>query len=249
LQGPVAEFKRMNQAQRRMWDAAYARRSREFQQKKLQGRELVRWKYQQYMQDYLGCIDSVDDSVGRLLNWLDANGEAANTLVVYSSDQGFYLGEHGWFDKRWIYEESVRTPMLARVPSVTKAGSVSSDMVANIDLPETFLAAAGVSVPRDMQGRSMLGILSGQTPRDWRTSFYYHYYEKGVHDVAPHDGVRTGRYTLAHYYETDEWELFDRQKDPRQLRSVYADDAYAEVVRDLKAELARLRNDLKVDSP
>ena len=246
LQGPAAELKRMNDAQRRMWNAAYARRTRELQEKKPQGKDLVRWKYQQYMQDYLGCVDSVDDSVGRLLNWLDANGEAANTLVIYSSDQGFYLGEHGWFDKRWIYEESVRTPMIARFPGVTKPGSACPEMVANIDLPETFLEAAGVPVPQEMQGRSMLPILSGRTPSDWRKVFYYHYYEKGVHDVAPHDGVRTGRYTLAHYYETDEWELFDRQKDPRQLRNVYSDEAYAAVVKELKADLARLRKELKV---
>jgi arylsulfatase A-like enzyme len=246
LQGPAAEFKRMNEAQRRMWDAAYARRNREFREKGLKGKELVQWKYQQYMQDYLGCIDSVDESVGRLLNWLDASGEAENTVVVYASDQGFYLGEHGWFDKRWIYEESLRTPMLARWPGVIKPGSVGSEMVSNIDLPETFLEAAGVTVPGDMQGHSMLPILKGQSPSDWRRVFYYHYYEKGVHDVAPHDGVRTRRYTLAHYYETDEWELFDREKDPKQLRSVYADDAYASVVKELQAELARLRKELKV---
>lgn len=249
LQGPAGEFKRMNEAQRRMWDAAYARRSREFHEKKLQGRELVRWKYQQYMQDYLGCIASVDDSVGQLLNWLDANGEADNTLVVYASDQGFYLGEHGWFDKRWIYEESIRTPMLARWPGVAKPGLASADMVSNIDIPETFLDAAGVPIPGDMQGRSMRAVMEGRTPRDWRQSFYYHYYEKGVHDVAPHDGVRTDRYTFANYYESGEWELFDRQKDPRQMRSVYTDPAYANTVRELKAELSRLRQELRVDNP
>lgn len=246
LQGPAAEFKRMTAEQRRMWDAAYARRNREFREKKLQGKELVRWKYQQYMQDYLGCVASVDDSVGRLLNWLDASGEADNTLVIYSSDQGFYLGEHGWFDKRWIYEESIRTPMLARWPGVTPPGSVRKEMVSNIDLPETFLEAAGAPIPQDMQGRSLAAVLRGQSPPDWRTTFYYHYYEKGVHDVAPHDGVRTGRYTFAHYYETDEWELFDRDRDPRQLKSVYADPAYATVVQDLKTELTRLRRELKV---
>lgn len=248
LQGPAGEFKRMNEAQRRMWDAAYARRNREFRERKLEGKELLRWKYQQYMQDYLGCIDSVDDSVGRLLNWLDANGEAENTIVVYASDQGFYLGEHGWFDKRWIYEQSIRTPMLARWPGVAKPGSTSSQMVSNIDLPETFLEAAGAPVPADMQGRSMSSILRGESPRDWRKTFYYHYYEKGVHDVAPHDGVRTDRYTFAHYYESNEWELFDRQKDPQQMRSVFADPAYAAAVKELKTELTRLRKELKVEA-
>jgi arylsulfatase A-like enzyme len=245
-QGPVNELKRMNEAQRRIWEAAYRRKNEEFHARKLQGKELVRWKYQRYMQDYLGCIASVDDSVGRILNWLDASGEAENTIVVYNSDQGFYLGEHGWFDKRWIYEESLRSPMVARWPGVVKPGSVSKQMVANLDLPETFLDAAGAPVPADMQGRSMVPVLRGESPADWRKSFYYHYYEGGEHQVARHCGVRTERYTLAHYYESDEWELFDRDKDPKQMRSVYGDAAYAKTVNELKAEMARLRKELKV---
>jgi arylsulfatase A-like enzyme len=245
-QGPVNELKRMSDAQRRIWEAAYRRRNAEFHARKLQGRELVRWKYQRYMQDYLACISSVDDSVGRILNWLDATGEADNTVVVYNSDQGFYLGEHGWFDKRWIYEESIRSPMVARWPGVTRPGSVSKEMVANLDLAETFLDAAGLPVPPDMQGRSLAPVMRGQTPADWRRSFYYQYYEGGEHEVARHCGVRTDRYTLAHFYETDEWELFDREKDPRQMRSVYGDAAYAPEVKRLKAELARLRRELKV---
>ncbi len=250
-QGPdyqryLGEYGRMNEAQKRMWDAAYRPRNEAFAKAGLKGKDLVRYKYQRYMQDYLRCIASVDDSVGRVLNWLDATGEAENTLVVYSSDQGFYLGEHGWFDKRWIYEESIRTPMLARFPGKAKAGQACKQMVANLDLPETFLDAAGVAVPGDMQGRSMMPLLRGETPKDWRKSFYYHYYEGGEHNVARHCGVRTDRYTLAHYYDSDEWELFDREKDPREMRSVYGDAAYVGVVKDLKAEMAKLRRELKV---
>ena len=242
----LGEYGRMTEAQKRMWDAAYRPRNEAFFRARPQGRELVRWKYQRYMQDYLRCIASVDDSVGRLLNWLDATGEAENTLVVYSSDQGFYLGEHGWFDKRWIYEESVRTPLLARWPGKTKRGEVRDEMVANLDLPETFLDAAGARVPADMQGRSLAPLLSGEKPADWRKSFYYQYYEEGVHNVARHCGVRTDRYTLAHFYDSGEWELFDRMKDPREMRSVYGEPAYATVVTELKQELARLRKELKV---
>jgi arylsulfatase A-like enzyme len=240
----LGEYDRMNPEQKRMWDAIYSNRAEEFKRKNLSGRELVQWKYQQYMKDYLRCIASVDDSVGRLLRYLDATGQAQNTLVMYSSDQGFYLGEHGWFDKRWIYEESVRTPMVARWTGVIKPGSVSDRMVANLDFPETFLDAAGVPIPSDMQGRSLLPIFRGQPPQDWRTAFYYQYFEKGAHDVAPHYGVRTTQYTLVYFPETDEWELFDREADPQQMRNVYADPAMKPVLTKLQAELARLRREL-----
>ena len=191
----------------------------------------------------------MDYAVGRVLNHLDSTCEADNTLVVYASDQGFYLGEHGWFDKRWIYEESIRTPIVMRWPGVIRPGSISKEMVANIDLPETFLEAAGATVPGDMQGRSLMPLLKGESPAEWRKTFYFHYYEKGPHNVAPHEGVRTERYTLASYYESGEWELFDRQKDPHQLRSVYTDPAYAPVVSELKAALERHRKELQVPTP
>ena len=242
----LGEYGRMTAEQRRMWDAAYNPRNAAFRRAKLEGRELVRYKYQRYMQDYLRCVASVDDSVGRLLGWLDANGEADNTIVMYSSDQGFYLGEHGWFDKRWIYEESLRTPCVARFPAVARPGQVCDAMTSNVDFAPTFLEAAGAPVPADMQGRSLLPLLRGETPADWRQSFYYHYYETGVHDVEPHDGVRTDRYTLACYYRIGEWELFDRMKDPQQMRSVYHDAAYAGVRKQLEQELARLRKELEV---
>jgi arylsulfatase A-like enzyme len=242
----LGEYNRMNPEQKRMWDASYRPRNEAFFKANPKGKDLVRWKYQRYMQDYLRCISSVDDSVGRLLRHLDAANLAENTIVVYASDQGFYLGEHGWFDKRWMYEESIRTPLLVRWPGVTAPGSVSTSMTANLDFPETFLDAAGAAVPSDMQGRSLVPLLRGQVPADWRKSFYYHYYEKAEHHVARHYGVRTDRYTLVHYYESNEWELFDRQKDPREMRSVYSDSGYAGVVAELKIELARLRKELKV---
>lgn len=242
----MGEYGRMNEQQRRMWDAAYNPRNAAFHRAKLEGRELIRYKYQRYLQDYLRCVASVDDSVGRLLGWLDANGEADNTIVVYASDQGFYLGEHGWYDKRWIYEESIRTPFVARFPGVARAGHVADAMVSNVDFAPTLLDAAGMAVPADMQGSSVMPLLRGETPADWRQSFYYHYYEVGAHDVERHDGVRTDRFTLACYYRLGEWELFDRMKDPQQMRSVYHDPAYAGVRRQLETELTRLRRQLEV---
>jgi arylsulfatase A-like enzyme len=233
--------------QRAAWDAYYEPRNDAFRRAKPQGRDLVRWKYQRYMHDYLACIASVDESVGRLLDYLKETDLEENTIVVYSSDQGFYLGEHGWFDKRWIFEESLRTPLLVRWPGVVQPGSVNDDLVSNLDFAETFLEAAGVDVPQEMQGRSLLPILKGDTPDDWRKSFYYHYYEyPGPHDVRRHYGVVTDRYKLVHFYETDVdyWELFDRQSDPRELKSVYGQRA--EVQAELESELARLRKELKL---
>jgi arylsulfatase A-like enzyme len=190
--------------------------------------------------------------VGRVLRYLDDAGLAKDTLVVYSSDQGFYLGEHGWFDKRWIFEESLRTPLLIRWPNVAKPGSVNKDIVSNLDFAETFLEAAGQSVPAEMQGRGVVPLLKGQTPADWRKSFYYHYYEyPGPHGVHRHYGVVTPRYKLVYFYEpeADYWELFDLQSDPKELRSVYDRPEYAAVKKNLHAELTRLRKELKVPDP
>jgi arylsulfatase A-like enzyme len=194
-------------------------------------------------------VKAVDEAVGKLLKFLDDEGLAENTIVLLSSDQGFYLGEHGWFDKRWIYEESLTTPFLARWPGRIAPGSSSAAMVSIIDMPETFLEAAGLPVPADMQGRSLMPLLQGQTPADWRRSFYYHYYEfPGVHDVRRHYGVVTDRFKLFHCYEPDinEWTLIDRQQDPQEMKNVYADPAYADTVKELHAELTRLRAELKV---
>ncbi len=239
----------LNEEQRKVWDAYYEPRNAKFRAANLQGKDLVRWKYQRYMHDYLATVRAVDESVGRVLDFLEKEGLADNTIVVYASDQGFYLGEHGWFDKRWIYEESVRTPFLVKWPGVTKPGTVNKDLVSNLDFGETFLDAAGVAVPAEMQGRSLVPILRGQTPADWRKSFYYHYYEWPVpHRVRPHYGVITDRYKLVHFYGTsdDYWELFDREKDPQEMKSVFSDPAYAKTKTELEKELARLRKELKV---
>ncbi len=235
--------------QRTAWDAYYGPRNEAFRKATPQGADLVRWKYNRYLHDYLGCLQSVDESVGRMLRYLDDHGLAENTIVVYASDQGFYLGEHGWFDKRWIFEESLRTPLLVRWPGVTKPGSTSADIVSNVDFAQTFLEAAGLPIPADMQGRSLVPVLRGQTPADWRRSFYYEYYEyPAPHHVRPHHGVVTDRYKLVRFTadDLDAWELFDLQTDPSELRDVYADPTYAPIVAQLKPELARLRAELKV---
>jgi N-acetylglucosamine-6-sulfatase len=240
------ERTRMTPEQREKWDAAYEPKNEKFRAANLTGKDLVRWKYQRYIKDYLRCIASVDDNVGRLLDYLEAQGLKDNTIVVYSSDQGFYLGEHGWYDKRWMYEESFRMPFLITWPGVTKAGAHSSGLAQNIDFAPTFLEAAGMSVPEDMQGVSLKPLLRGKTPASWRKSLYYHYYERGEHHVPAHEGVRTDRYKLIHFYDTDEWELFDLDKDPQEMKSVYSDAQYARIVRTLKKELARLKTEYKV---
>ncbi len=238
--------------QLKAWNAYYEPRNEEFRKADLKGKDLVRWKYNRYMHDYLGCIKSVDESVGRVLKYLDDEGLADNTIVVYSSDQGFYLGEHGWFDKRWIFEESLRTPLLIRWPGVAKKGAANADIVSNLDFAETFLEAARVAVPDEMQGRSLVSVLKGQTPADWRKAFYYHYYEyPGPHSVARHYGLVTDRFKLIHFYESDfaYWELFDTKSDPKELKSVYGLPEYAKVQKELETELARQREQLKVPDP
>ena len=235
--------------QRESWDAYYEPRNEKYRAASLSGDDLVRWRYQRYMHDYLGCIKAVDESVGRLLQFLDDEGLAENTIVVYTADQGFYLGEHGWFDKRWIFEESLRTPLVVRWPGVAAQGSVNESLVSNLDFAETFLDAAGLPVPDEMQGRSLVPVLKGETPDDWRQSFYYQYYEyPQPHHVRPHYGVVTERHKLVHFYgpDTDYWELFDREKDPHELTSVYDRPEYAAVQQELHQEVARLRQELQV---
>jgi arylsulfatase A-like enzyme len=242
----------LNAEQRKLWDAYYGPRNEAFKKANPQGKDLVRWRYNRYMHDYLGCIKAVDESVGRMLKYLDDEGLAKNTIVVYASDQGFYLGEHGWFDKRWIFEESLRTPCLIRWPGVTKPGSTDAHMVSNLDFAETFLEAAGQPIPAEMQGKSLKPLLRGDSTADWRKSFYYHYYEHpGPHNVARHYGVVTDRFKLVHFYEPDMnyWELFDVQKDPKELKSVFGKPEYAAQQKELDVELARLRKELKVPDP
>ncbi|MDX2035635.1 MAG: sulfatase [Isosphaeraceae bacterium] len=235
--------------QQAAWDAYYAPRNKAFLEAKLERKDLVRWKYQRYMHDYLGCIKAVDEGVGRVLDFLEKEGLAEDTIVVYAADQGFYLGEHGWFDKRWIFEESLRTPLLVKWPGVTKPGSVNGDLVSNVDFAATLLDAAGVAVPAEMQGRSLRPLLAGQTPADWRKSFYYEYYEYPTpHRVRPHYGVVTDRYKLVHFYlpDVDDWELYDRRIDPLELENVAGRPENREVVADLRSELDKLRKELQV---
>lgn len=240
----------MTPEQQRAWDSEYGPRAEEFRRLNLTGDALTRWKYQKYMQDYLRCIASVDDSVGEILDYLDKSGLAKNTVVVYSSDQGFFLGEHGWFDKRWIYDQSLRTPLLVRWPGHVKPASESDAIVSNLDFAETFLDIAGAKVPADMQGRSFVPVLEGHTPADWRTGFYYHYYEYPAwHMVAAHYGIVTKDYKLFYFPMYGYWELFDRNKDPHELTSVYARPRYAPVVQRLTAELHGLQQQYKDTDP
>jgi hypothetical protein len=225
----------------------FAARNKYYAEHKPTGKDLIKWKYQLYMKDYLRCIWSVDESVGRVLQSLKDLGLDDNTIVMYSSDQGFYLGEHGWFDKRFMYEESFRTPLLARWPGKIKPGSVNSNLVQNIDFAETFLDLAGAPIPADMQGKSIVPLLKGETPKDWRTSLYYHYYEyPGTHSVRRHEGVANSRYKLIRFYGKDvpsgeEWEFYDLERDPSEMNNLYGNPEYASKVQEMKKELSRLR--------
>ena len=213
-------------------------------------KEKMKWKYQRYMQDYLACISSVDDNIGRVLDYLDESGLAENTIVVYTSDQGFYLGEHGWFDKRFIYDESFKTPLMVRWPNKIKPGMIENEMVQNLDFAQTFLDAAGIDIPSDMQGESLMPLFKGQKEKWDREAVYYHYYEyPSVHMVKRHYGIVTKEFKLIHfYYDVDEWELYDRLNDPNEMKNVYHDPNYADTVTKLKEELINLRIKYK-DSP
>ena len=233
----------LNAKQQEQWQAVYGPIYEEFKQTNPTGEDLVRFKYQRYMRDYLACIASVDKSVGKVLDYLKESGLDKNTIVIYSSDQGFYLGEHGWFDKRWMYKESLRTPLLISWPGIIEQGTVNNDMVSNLDFGETLIDIAGAEIPEEMQGRSMLPVLKGETPADWRKAHYYHYYEHpSEHNVMRHYGITTDNYKLIHfYYDIDEWELFDLTKDPLEMKNVYNDPAYDSVKETLHKELEELR--------
>lgn len=225
---------------------AYKPKNGAFRNANLSGDSLTRWKYQRFIKDYLRTVQSVDDNVGRVMDYLKKNNLEKNTIVIYTSDQGFYLGEHGWFDKRFMYEESFRTPLIVRWPNVIKPGSVNNDMVMNLDIGETLLDAAGAKIPDDMQGKSFLPILQGKTPKDWRKYVYYHYYASGGdHNVAKHIGIRSERYKLINFYENNEWELYDLQKDPSELHNVYNDPSYKNILSSLKTELQNQMKTLK----
>jgi arylsulfatase A-like enzyme len=206
------------------------------------GEALSRWKYQRYLQDYLATVQSVDDSVGRLLDVLDTTGLARHTIVIYTSDQGFFLGDHGLYDKRFMYEESLRMPFLARWPAGIKGGTVSRAMALNVDFAPTFLEAAGLAVPSDMQGRSLIPILEGQSPPDWRQSMYYRYYhDPGDHNTRAHYGVRSMTHKLICFWKSGQWELFDLVNDPQELHNLYGQPGQEQVTAGLKAELLRLK--------
>jgi arylsulfatase A-like enzyme len=234
---------RLTEDQRAAWNEAYGSKNDRFNKENPSGTELVKWKYQRYIKDYLRCIASVDDNVGKLLNYLDRKNLSENTIVFYTSDQGFFLGEHGWFDKRFMYEESFRMPLLVRYPKKIKSGSVNDDIVQNLDFAPTFLDFAGCTIPSDMQGRSLKSILNDDTPSDWRQSAYYHYFEyPAVHAVKRHYGIRTKRYKLIHfYYDIDAWELYDLQNDPMEMNNVYELPENVGIVKDLQTELMKLR--------
>lgn len=208
--------------------------------------QLKKWQYQRYMRDYLACIDSVDDSVGQILDFLDQNGLRDNTIVVYTSDQGFFLGDHNWYDKRFMYEESLRMPFLIRWPNKIKPGTTCDRMILNVDFAPTFLDVSGEKIPSDMQGRSFFPLLRGEMVADWRTAMYYRYYHYPEdHQVQPHYGVRTADYKLIYFNKIDQWELFDLKKDPHELRNLYQDPQHADTVKNLRQELQRLKKDLK----
>ncbi|MCP9762319.1 sulfatase family protein [Lacihabitans soyangensis] len=235
---------RMNPLQRKAWDDAYGKMNEEFIKKfpTMTEKEKMQWRYQRYMQDYLGSIASVDEGVGEVLDFLKKNNLEENTIVVYTSDQGFYLGEHGWFDKRFIFDESFKTPLLVKWPGVIKAGSKNTQMVQNLDFAQTFLEAAGIKSPSDMQGESLIPIFKGQG-KNFRDAAYYHYYEyPSVHMVKRHYGIVTEKYKLVHfYYDIDEWELYDRVNDKSEMKNVYNDPKYAKVKAELHKKLAALR--------
>jgi arylsulfatase A-like enzyme len=239
------EVGRMSPEQRANWDKSYIKVNEDFKKAypSMTEKEKMQWRYQRYMQDYLGTIASVDENVGRVLDYLEENGLMENTIIVYTSDQGFYLGEHGWFDKRFVYDESFKTPLLVSWPGKVKAGSKTDEMVQNLDFAQTFLEAAGIPAPASMQGESLIPLLTGNTEKWTRDAVYYHYYEyPAVHMVKRHYAIVTKEYKLTHYYfDTDEWELIDRINDPQELKNVYDDPAYAKIKAELHQKLDGLR--------
>lgn len=250
-------LERMTPEQREAWDAAYDPKNLAMIDADLEGEDLVKWKYQRYIRDYMRCIKSLDDQVGRVLDYLDKEGLTENTIIVYTSDQGFYMGEHGFFDKRFMYEESFRTPILMRFPKgMEKVGVQCDNLVQNIDFAPTYLTVAGVEVPKEMAGRSLTEIIDdGKAPKDWRTSLYYHYYDyPAVHMVRRHDGVTTQRYKLIHFYgdgaktdkDIDHWELYDLKKDPSEMKNLYGIDRYNNITNELKERLNDYREDLNI---
>jgi arylsulfatase A-like enzyme len=250
LQGPL---NRLTPEQRKKWDDAYNPIIEQFNKAHLGEKDLAIWKYQRYMKDYLRCVQSVDDNVGRLIDYLKQNGLEENTIVIYTSDQGFYLGEHGWFDKRWMYEESFRTPLIIKWPGVTNKKATSNQMVMNLDFAETLLDMAGVKIPADMQGKSFAPVLKGKQKGNFRDAVYYHFYENQEHKVAKQIGVRTERYKLIYFYENNEWELYDLEKDKSEMNNVYGQPAYKKVqdmmLKKLKEKKEQYKDPVALNDP
>lgn len=218
------------------------------QKEVLRGAALDAWKYQRYMQDYLACVQSVDDNVGRLLNWLDQHGLGTSTVVIYTSDQGFFLGDHGLYDKRFMYEASLRMPFLVRWPGVTPPHSQQAALAINPDFAPTLMEIAGLAVPPEMQGRSLVPLLRGVAPADWRTSFYYRYYhDPGDHNTRAHYGMRTQTHKLIYFWKKNQWELFDLATDPDEMHNLYTEPASQKLVSELKTELYRLKREVRDD--
>ena len=238
------EYNRMTPAQKAKWDAHFGPRNQVFLKEvaggKMSHKKLVQWKYRRYMRNYLGTVKAVDESVGRMLKYLDDNDLAKNTIVIYSSDQGFFLGEHGWYDKRWMFEESFRMPFLVRWPGVIAPGAKPEQLIQNIDYAPTFLEIAGLEIPAEVQGRSLMALFKGKA-EGWRESLYYSYYEFGEHRVPQHFGVRTARHKLMYFPRSKEWNLFDLKTDPHEMKSVHAEREYLKVRRELTEEFHRLR--------
>jgi arylsulfatase A-like enzyme len=235
-------YDRMDDQQKAAWDAYYDPIIKDFKAANLEGEALARWKFDRYLKDYLRSIQSVDDGVGQILEYLEANGLAENTIVVYTSDQGFYLGEHGWFDKRFMYEESFRTPLLIRYPKEIKSGMKLDQLVQNLDIAPTFLDYAGIEIPESMQGESFRDLVAGKTEQ-FRDHAYYTYYEyPAEHSVMRHYGIRTDRYKLIHfYYDLDYWELYDLEEDPTEMNNVYGKPEYSGVQAELQEKLEEVR--------
>jgi arylsulfatase A-like enzyme/lysophospholipase L1-like esterase len=245
------EYGRMNDAQKKVFDEAYGDENTAFLEslkKGMSDEELTRWKYQRYIKNYLRCIRAVDENIGRLLEYLDESGLAKNTIVIYASDQGFYLGEHGWYDKRWMFEESLSMPFIIRWPGVVKPGVRTKTMIQNIDYAPTFLDIAGAQTPTDIQGKSLLPILKneGKAPTDWRSAIYYEYSGEHTHSVAAHDGVRNDRYKLMHFPDSKEWMLFDLEKDPQEMKNVVAEKEYETALKDMRGLYDSLRKQYQV---
>ena len=244
LKGGYESFlNRLTPEDRVAYDAVYDSITDVFFRENPQGKELVEWKYQRFMRDYAKVVKSLDDNVGRVLDYLEKAGLLDNTLVVYTSDQGFYMGEHGWFDKRFMYEESMRTPLVMRLPKGFQKRGDIPELVQNIDYAPTFLELAGVEIPDDIQGISLMPLLKGEHPQDWRSSLYYHFYEyPAEHMVKRHYGVRTERYKLIHFYDDiDQWELYDLQTDPTEMNNLFDKPGYESIIEKLKQELVGLQ--------